>query len=182
MMKLAKAALLICFVAAAAAVAPASAHIVLERKTAAPGASYKAVLAVTHGCEGSPTVKLRVTLPEGFIAAKPMAKPGWAIETVKGPYARSYSYLHGMTIKEGVREIVWSGKLPGDFYDEFIVVGFVADTLAAGDTLYFPVVQECEAGRHDWTQIPAPGQDAHALKQSAPALRLEGVAAHQHAH
>jgi uncharacterized protein YcnI len=137
---------LLCGVVATVA-APASAHIVLERKTAALGAFYKAVLAVTHGCEGSPTVKLRVTLPEGFIAAKPMAKPGWSIQTVKGAYARSYTYLHGMAIKAGVREIVWTGKLPGGFYDEFVFVGFVADALAAGDTLYFPVTQECEAGR-----------------------------------
>jgi uncharacterized protein YcnI len=169
-MKLAKAALLICFVAAG--VAPAAAHVVLERMEVAPGASYKAILKVSHSCPGSPTVKLRVTIPEGFIAAKPMVKPGWTIETVKGPYARSYTYLHGMTIKDGVREIVWSGRLDAAFYDEFVFVGFVADTLVPGDTLYFPTKQICEKGSFNWAEIPAPGQSAHALKEPAPALRL----------
>jgi uncharacterized protein YcnI len=170
MMKLAKATLLFCFVVVC--VAPASAHVVLERKEAAPGSSYKAILSVSHSCDSSPTVKLRVKIPEGFIAAKPMAKPGWTIETVKGPYARSYTYLHGTTIKDGVREIVWSGKLPGDFYDEFVFVGFVADTLVPGETLYFPTEQICEKGSFNWAEIPAPGQSAHALKAPAPALRL----------
>jgi uncharacterized protein YcnI len=170
MMKLASAALLFCFVVAG--VAPASAHVLLERKEAVPGSSYKAILTVSHSCEDSPTIKLRVKIPEGFIAAKPMAKPGWTIETVKGPYARSYSYMHGMTIKDGAREIVWSGKLPGDLYDEFVFVGFVADPLVPGETLYFPTEQICEKGSFNWAEIPAPGQSAHALKEPAPSLRL----------
>ncbi len=44
-----------------------------------------------HGCEGSPTLKLRVQFPEGMIGVKPMPKAGGAPETVKGAYAGSYS-------------------------------------------------------------------------------------------
>ena len=55
-------------------VTAASAHVLLARKEAAPGSSYKAVLSVPHSCPGSPTVKLRVKIPEGFIAVKPMVK------------------------------------------------------------------------------------------------------------
>ncbi|SFI70816.1 hypothetical protein SAMN05216525_112157 [Bradyrhizobium sp. Gha] len=53
---------------------PAAAHVYLEGKQATVGASYKAVFAVPHGCSGSPTVKIRVQIPEGVIAVKPMPK------------------------------------------------------------------------------------------------------------
>ena len=49
--------------------------------------AYKAVFVVPHGCAGSATIKIRVQIPEGVIAAKPMPKPGWNVETIKGKYA-----------------------------------------------------------------------------------------------
>ena len=78
-----------------------------------------------HGCAGSPTVKLRVQIPEGVIGIKPMPKPGWTVETVKGKYAIEYDF-HGSKLSEGVKEVVWSGgKLADDNYDEFIFSSFL---------------------------------------------------------
>ena len=57
----------------------ATAHVVLESKRAPAGSTYKAVLQVGHGCEGSPTKSIRVQIPEGVIAVKPMPKPGWEL-------------------------------------------------------------------------------------------------------
>ncbi len=151
--------------------AGAHAHVTLETKEAPIGASYKAVLRVPHGCEGSATIKVRVTVPEGFIGAKPMPKPGWTLETTRGPYAQSYPYYHG-PVSEGVKEVVWSGRLPDDFFDEFVVMGLVAKTLSPNTTLHFPTVQECETGKAEWTQIPAPGQDRHSVSHPAPGLKL----------
>ena len=51
--------------------------------------SYKAVLKLPHGCDGSPVVKVHVEIPDGVIAVKPMPKPGWQIETKRGPYPRA---------------------------------------------------------------------------------------------
>ena len=68
------------------------------------GSYYKAVFAVPHGCAGSPTVKLRVQIPEGVIGIKPMPKPGWTIEMVKGANATEYEF-HGGKISEGVKEV-----------------------------------------------------------------------------
>ena len=89
---------------------PAGAHVTLQNGTAAPGTFYKAVLSVPHGCDGSATIKLRVQIPEGLIAVKPMAKPGWTIDVTKGKYGRSYAYIHGMTVAEGAKEIVFSAR------------------------------------------------------------------------
>jgi uncharacterized protein YcnI len=160
--------------AVAFAASPASAHITLENRQATVGSSYKAVFVVPHGCAGSATVRIRVQIPEGVIAAKPMPKPGWNVEAIKGPYAAEYDY-HGQKSSEGVREVVWSGgKLPDDNYDEFVISTFLTGGLKPNTTLYFPVVQECEQGVSRWIDIPAEGEAAHAheSKWPAPGVKL----------
>jgi uncharacterized protein YcnI len=152
--------------------APASAHPGLETREAPVGAPYKAVVKIPHGCDGSATIKVRVQIPEGVIGVKPMLKPGWTIQTVRGPYAKTYPHYHGAKLSEGVKELIWTGKLPDDHFDEFVFSGFLADTLTAGTTLYFPTVQDCEKGSAKWIEVPAPGQDAHQLASPAPGLRL----------
>jgi uncharacterized protein YcnI len=150
----------------------AAAHVTLETREAPVGASYKAVLRLPHGCEGTATTSVRVRIPEGVIGVKPMPKAGWTINTVKGKYPKTYSLYHAQ-VSEGVVELSWSGgPLLDAWYDEFVFIAFLADDLEAGKTLYVPVVQECEKGVHRWIEIPAAGQPAHDLKQPAPSLRL----------
>lgn len=155
---------------------PASAHVSLENRQASVGAPYKAVFAVPHGCAGSATIKIRVQIPEGVIAVKPMPKAGWNVEAVKGKYAASYEY-HGKKFSEGVKEVVWSGgKLPDDNYDEFVISTFLATGLKPNTTLYFPVVQECEQGISRWIDIPEGTGHSHSHshdgKSPAPGVKL----------
>ena len=164
--------------------APAQAHVSLERPEAPRGKSYKAVLKVPHGCKGEATHTVRVAIPEGFIGAKPMPKPGWTIKTQRGAYAREYGYYHG-PIKEGVREIEWSGgELPDDHYDEFVAAGFLARELAPGTRLYFKVVQVCANGEERWVEVPSDGADPHDLDAPAAVLTVAdgGGDAHGHGH
>lgn len=152
---------------------PASAHPTLEQRAAMIGATYKAVVRVPHGCEGSATTSVSVKIPEGVIGVKPMPKPGWTLETRKAHYEKSYRYFHGAMVSDGVVEVRWSGgKLPDEHYDEFVFQSFLSDELEADKALYFPVEQACEAGRVAWNQIPAAGGDAHALKSPAPSVML----------
>ncbi|WP_029075496.1 YcnI family protein [Kaistia adipata] len=153
-------------------VSAAAAHVTLATPEATLGGSYKAVLQVGHGCAGSPTVKVRVQIPEGVVNVKPQPKPGWTVETVKGAYAKSYD-LWGAKVSEGVKEIVWSGgSLPDDFYDEFAFRTYLTADLPAGP-LYFPVVQECEKGSERWIEIPAPGKSDDDYESPAPAVILK---------
>lgn len=157
---------------AAFVASPAAAHVTLERRQAPVGSYFKAVFAVPHGCAGSATVKIRVQVPEGVIGIKPMPKPGWTIETVKGKYATEYE-LHGAKLSEGVKEVVWSGgKLADDNYDEFVFSSYLTPSLKPDTTLYFPVVQECEQGVSRWIDIPAGGHGGHDSKTPAPGLKL----------
>jgi uncharacterized protein YcnI len=129
---------------------------------------------VPHGCEGKATTTIRVQVPEGVIAAKPMPKPGWKLETVKGKYEKSYD-LYGQQVGEGVKEIVWSGgELPDEFYDEFVFRAMLTGSLPAGAVLYFPVVQECGTAAERWIEIPAKGQDPESLEFPAPGVMLKG--------
>jgi uncharacterized protein YcnI len=159
-------------VAAAVLTSPAGAHVTLQNREATPASYYKAVFSVPHGCAGSPTVKIRVQIPDGVISVKPMPKPGWNVETVKGKYSTSYE-LHGATITEGVKEVTWSGgKLADDNYDEFVLATFLTGSLKPNTTLYFPVVQECEQGTSRWIEIPQEGKPAHDTKSPAPGVKL----------
>src|ERR1700722_13273441 len=162
---------LVLFALAMLVVSSASAHITLENRQATIGSSYKAVFAVPHGCAGSATIKIRVQIPEGVIAVKPMPKPGWTVETIKGKYAAEYDY-HGAKSAEGVKEVVWSGgKLSDDNYDEFVISTYLTGALKPNTTLYFPTVQECEQGISRWIDIPAEGS-AHENKSPAPGVKL----------
>lgn len=128
---------------------PAFAHSTFLVQEATIGSSFKAVLRVPHGCGTEATHTVRVQIPEGFFAVKPMPKAGWTLETVKGPYENTY-LNHGTEVSEGVKEIVWSdGDLPTDFYDEFVFTGTFADTLPEGP-FYFPAIQECANGEEAW--------------------------------
>jgi uncharacterized protein YcnI len=153
----------------ACCVSCAFAHVTLEQKEAPVGAAYKAVLRVPHGCDGSPTTAIRVRIPEGVIDVKPMPKPGWTLSLLKGKYAKSHS-LYRAEVNEGVTEIDWSGgRLPDEYYDEFVFQSFLANDLQPGKTLYFPVVQECEKGVQRWIEIPAEGSN---YSEPAPGLKL----------
>ena len=154
------------------AASSASAHITLESREATIGSSYKAVFAVPHGCAGSATIKIRVQIPEGVIAVKPMPKPGWNVEAIKGKYAGDYDY-HGAKLSDGVKEVVWSGgKLSDDNYDEFVISTFLTGALKPNTTLYFPTVQECEQGISRWIDIPVDPAHAHDSKSPAPGVKL----------
>jgi uncharacterized protein YcnI len=149
--------------------ASASAHITLENREARIGSPYKAIFVVPHGCAGSATTKIRVQIPEGVIGAKPMPKAGWNLDVVKGKYASEYDF-HGAKLTEGVKEVVWSGgKLPDEFYDEFVISTYLSGGLKPNTMLYFPVVQECEQGVSRWIDIPAEGDATHAHDSTSPA-------------
>ncbi len=150
----------------------AFAHITLQDQQAPVGASYKAVFRVPHGCNGSATVAVRVHIPENFIDVKPMPKPGWKLDVMRGKYQTPVG-MRGTKVTEGVSEVDWSGgNLPDAFYDEFVLTGFVGDDAPAGQTMYFPVVQECEKGVNRWIEIPATGAPHDESGEPAAGLRL----------
>ena len=158
----------------------ASAHIVFEQKQAPAGSYYKGTLLVGHGCNGSATRAVTVTIPEGVQGAHPQPKPGWQLEIKRAKLAKPYT-SHGKIIDEDVRTIRWYGNtLADEHFDEFRMLMKLPEQ---GGKLYFPVLQECENGKSEWTQIPADGQTTRDLKTPAAELEvLPPAGGHVHAH
>lgn len=154
----------------------ALAHASFTVKEAAQNSTYKAVINIAHGCGEEATLKVRVTIPEGIISVKPKNIAGWTLETVSGDYAKTYDY-HGPK-SAGVKEIIWTGELATDHFEEFIFRARITDAYDADSKLYFPVVQECATGENPWVEIPKEGSD-EKLKHPAPALTItKGHSAH----
>ncbi|MDN5004046.1 YcnI family protein [Bradyrhizobium sp. GCM10027634] len=149
----------------------ASAHVTIEPQQAMVGSAYRAVVIVPHGCAGSPTLKLRVQIPNGVIAVKPQPKAGWTLETVSGKYGQTFDYF-GTPISEGVKEIAWSGRLLDENYDEFIFRAYLTSDLQPGTKLYVRIVQECEKGVSRWIEVPTNDTSSDAFKFPAPAVQL----------
>lgn len=145
----------------------AQAHITLQGKTAAVGSFHKVVLQVPHGCDGSDTTAIKVRIPAGVVDVKPQPKAGWALQLKDGAYPRPVK-LHGATLDHGVRELSWSGDLPDAYYDEFAFMAYFAPSLKAGETLYFPVVQDCKQGVVRWIDASSNPDASHP----APSLKL----------
>lgn len=157
----------------------ASAHITLAQTEAAAGSTYKGVLQVGHGCEGEATTSVRIKIPEGVIAVKPMPKPGWDLETKVEPFDKPVEYFDQM-LTEGVREISWTaGSLPDEWYDEFVFRARLPQA-EPGSVIRFPVVQECGEQVTRWIEVPAEGQDAHDLQEPAPAVTITPAASRHH--
>lgn len=150
----------------------ASAHVVLEDQAALAGSSYRAAFRVSHGCNGSPTTGVKVSMPAGVRGAQPMPKPGWTLAIRREALARPYS-SHGKTVSEDVVEISWTANSPADalqdgWYDEFVLRAGLPEQEGA---LWFRVLQTCAQGQLDWAEIPAQGTSTRGLK--APAVLLE---------
>ncbi|WP_293998146.1 YcnI family copper-binding membrane protein [Sphaerotilus sp.] len=161
----------------------ARAHVALETPSAIAGTSYKAVLLISHGCEGQPTHTVTVRLPSGFKGAKPMPKPGWALSIRREPLAQPYT-SHGKTVTDDVTEVVWTARsdearLPDAQYDEFVLRGQLP---ATAGPLWFKVQQLCPSGQLDWVEVPASGTSTKGMKAPAVLLNVEPAAPSEHAH
>jgi uncharacterized protein YcnI len=136
----------------AGSVAAARAHVVAQPNTAVAGASFTAGFLVAHGCDGSPTIALRIKVPEEVTAVRPLPKDGWTVTEVAG-------------------EIAWrGGSLPAKSHEVFGIALKLPAT--PGKTLYFQAIQECEQGTNRWIEIPAAGQTPKDLHNPAPFITL----------
>ena len=156
---------------AVGAAGAAQAHVTFESTEAAVGSSWKAVLRVPHGCEGEATLKVRVQIPEGLIAVKPMPKPGWTLDVVAAKAATGGG--HGHDDATAPQEVSWTGVLEDSSYDEFVLWVSTAKTAPLGP-VYVPIVQECGDKVQRWIEIPSDGNAPASLKSPAPSLRLIG--------
>lgn len=155
--------------------AAVEAHVTIDLKKAVAGEYAKINFRVPHGCEGSATTKITITIPEGSLSVKPQVHPGWKI-TMKNTKLAKPAMLHGKEVTESVSEITWTGgPLSDDHMDEFGVSLKLPEKPT--DRLIFPILQTCKKGSIHWAEV-AKGEHAHHGPQfPAPYLVLESAAA-----
>ena len=148
----------------------ACAHVTVDPKSALAGHYEKLVFRVPHGCDGSPTVRLTVRIPEGVVSVKPQVHPGWKITTKTAKYSKPIQ-LHGKEIQEGVVEVTWAGgPLPDAFMDEFGMSVKLPDL--PGHKLAFPAIQKCRHGTNEWTEEKSEGHGDAGKGLPAQSLQL----------
>jgi uncharacterized protein YcnI len=154
---------LILLAALLAAPVPALAHVVAAPGEAKAGSYAAIAFRVGHACAaGDATLKLRVEIPDGVASARPQPKPGWTIDVEKA--------------EDRATAVTWTGRLPDDQFDDFALLMKLP---AEPSTLVFPVIQTCEKGESQWTEIPDPERPDEKLTRPAPTVRLTPAAAEQ---
>lgn len=148
----------------------ASAHVTVSPEEAVAGSYGLLTFSFSHGCDGSPTTALEITIPDGIGAVSPTTQAGWDIESARDGddgLPTAVTFAPEEPIADELRAAV------------DLQVQFSAD--AAGD-LAFPVEQRCVDGAVSWTQIPEEGQDPHELEAPAPVVTVaEATEADAHA-
>src|SRR6187431_412771 len=131
----------------------ANAHVTANPNEGPAESFFRTALRIGHGCDGSPTIAVRVKIPDGVTSVKAQPKAGWKLTIKKRKLDKPIDAGHGNMITETVDEIAWrGGPLLDENFDEFGIS--MKLPAAPKTTLYLPVVQECKKGVHRWIEIP----------------------------
>ncbi len=148
----------------------ASAHVSATPTETAAGSYSLVTFATGHGCDGSATTAVTITLPAELTDATPTVNPNWSIEKTREKLETPVTLPNGSKVSERTKSITYTAKTPltDGQRDTFVLSMQLPD--AAGTTLYFPTLQSCEVGQTDWSQIPAEGADHDSVDAPAPEL------------
>ena len=153
-------------------VAPASAHVTATPSSATAGSSTVVTFSVGHGCEGSPTTKIEIQVPESVLSVTATRNPYYEVESTIVELDEPVTDSHGNEVTERTASIAYTATtpLPDGQRDTFQLSFTVPD--AEGEVLAFPTIQTCQKGETAWTEVPAEGQDPHELESPAPSFEV----------
>jgi uncharacterized protein YcnI len=100
---------------------------------------------IPHGCDGSPTKRVMVTLPASFGSAKAQMIGGWKAKVV--------------TKADGSRQVIWNATgdpLPDDQFADF---GISVKWPTTEGEVALPTVQTCIKGKVAWIGDDVPTVD-----------------------
>jgi uncharacterized protein YcnI len=153
------------------AAGPAAAHVTISPAEGAAGSFTVLAASVPHGCDGSPTTKVAIRMPEQILSVTPTRNPLWDVRKVMKTLDAPVADAHGNEVTERVAQVVYTAKepLPDGYRDAFELSLQIPD--AVGETLAFPVVQSCAKGETAWVET-AEGGDTEELEAPAPTLTV----------
>lgn len=146
----------------------AHAHVTVTPSGTGAGSYSVLTFAIPHGCDGSATTAIRITIPDDVGAVTPTVNPNWDVAMLReGDRVAAVTY----TAHE---------SLPNELRDTFELSVRLPDS-AAGDVLAFPILQSCVEGSVDWAQVASTGDAAPELP--APSITLtESTGGDGHGH
>ncbi|KAI9333510.1 hypothetical protein BD770DRAFT_402847 [Pilaira anomala] len=165
--------------ALALAASSVKAHVSLSPKFAEPNQDLNTAFHVPHGCNGSSTVSIKVTVPETITNITAQQVANWTLETTYRDSSNS-----------SLSTITWSGLLNGSDSLDFPIALRVPNVDLSSQTnvtYYFPVLQTCEVGSVNWAssssshggdEEPAPALVVvkNATQAAADAIAIKGTA------
>ncbi len=152
--------------------APAGAHVSITPEATAAGSFTVVTVSVPHGCEGSPTTKVAIQIPEDILAVTPTRNPYYDVAKKMQKLSEPVKDAHGNEVTERVGSVVYTAKapLPDGQRDAFELSLQLPDK--AGEELAFPAIQTCAKGETAWTEVPTGDQDEEDLEHPAPAFEI----------
>jgi len=131
----------------------------------------QANIRLPHGCNGSETTAIQVTIPVGISSVKPSKAAGWTLRVDTRPLAVPITSEGGSNITTEVDTLTWTAAtpLPDGEYQDFGVI-FRLPPSTDGTKFYFPTLQTCVVGSTNWSMIPA--GNGVRLAYPAPAITV----------
>ena len=153
-------------------VAAASAHVDISPDSAIANSESVLTFSVPHGCNGSDTTKIAISLPMELNDATPTVNPNWTISKTIEKLATPQKLANGTSVTQRTSTITYTAKTPLDAHqrDTFALAVVMPDT--AGKTIYFPTLQTCIKGQTEWNNIAKPGQDPETLNAPSPSVAV----------
>ncbi|WP_433158021.1 YcnI family copper-binding membrane protein [Kribbella sp. CA-247076] len=150
---------------------PAFAHVGVTPSVTTAGEYSVLTVSVPHGCDGSPTTKVSIKIPEEFTSVTPTVNPNWTVQKVMAKLATPIKDSHGNEITERVGEVVYTAKTPlaDDLRDKFELSAKLPDKPGK---LVFPTVQTCAKGETAWVEVAKDGQSEDDLEAPAPGFEV----------
>lgn len=137
----------------------ASAHVTVTPSTTASGAYSVLTFSNGHGCEGSPTTRISISIPDGIFAVTPTRHADYTIEKVMETLDEPVDDGHGGQYTERVSEVVYTATTPlPDGYRDAFELQLKLPEGEAGDQLAFPTIQTCETGETAWIDETVEGE------------------------
>lgn len=161
--------------AACALIAPAAAgaHVSIHPNVVPTGAFTTLSIHVPNEAE-TPTTKIAVRLPPGFLDVSPTPPPGWKVTTKSEKLATPVKTDDG-TITEQIREVDFTGSLPPE---QTVILPISTQVPGkAGGVLTFPTVQTYSGGKvARWIGPPSDEMPAPTIDITAKGGVIEDIA------
>lgn len=141
----------------------ASAHVHVTPDASDAGSITRLAFSFSHGCEDSPTTAVKITIPQGIDGVKPVLDGAWKIsrELNTDGIPSSVTFTAVTPVDSGVAASV--------------ALDVIFSSSAAHTSVAFPVLQTCETGSTDWSEVAAEGQSEDDLKAPAPVVAVGAV-------